>query len=650
MAGFLGWVRTDGGQPQVDAALGCLRHHPSFRGEVLADDGRCGVAVSFRPAEPPELFRVVERGLLVAILGAVLEHRNGQWHRFTAAELARRYLNRGIAAVSGLDGFYQLLVWDEPAGRVHILDDRVGSMWVQVARTPAGVAFAPEAKALFRLLPLAPKLDFLGVVSFLNMGYPIGTTTLFEGVRLLPPAHRMTVDLRTGEVEQERTWALRFEPEERLSLRAAVDLLHDAVLAVHQAPFGHQDDQAIVALTGGHDSRLVLAALQRLGRLPGAAVTWGATEAVPRSDVTVARELAAAAGVPHRFLAYSADRVAANARPWVLASELASDNHGYFAAGATFLVGSDAPAAVYLGDHVVGLAGLPRTITEAVGTVSCTPSGGLTNPVQELLQPQACDAGRGLLHGEMRSLVAECSSVRPKDVQDHLFLRLEAFRWIFSPGFYKEPMVRALRPLMLAPVFDVLSRLSPAQRVDKRVVLALLRKRFRAFSEVPTATANSLIGWAFESRNEVSFRAFLASETAWGRLEGTWLGGLLRAAAVRGMHAEFFAEIPTALNRRSLTGEQLVTLRRRLASSPLLRPLLSKVQPLFRRQLGSRARGISSTVRLMFRLAQLSLLQQCVEDGSFEAGSTGGGCSARWARGDSPESRPEASGKVPVSY
>ena len=624
MAGFLGWVRTDGGAAGVAEALECLRHHPSFRGEVLAGDGARGVAVLYRPADPPEVVRIPERGVLVAVLGAVLDYAGDRWHRFTAAELAQRYLDRGIAAISGLDGFYQLLVWDEAAGKVHILDDRVGSMWVQHAHTPEGVAFAPEAKALFRLLPLPPTIDFAGMVSFLNLGYPVGTLTLFEGVRLLAPAQRWTVDLRTAAVEQTRTWVQRFEPDRRLTLGGAAELLYEAFLRCAQSPLGRAGQRAWMAMTGGYDSRVLLYLLSQAGEKPELAVTWGATDAEPESDPPVARRLAAAVGLNHRFYRYSAETTAANVVAWGGLSELASDNPGYFAAGSGLLFdhGSLPADGVYIGDVVIASGGLPRTVGDALTTVLSGQNGRLEQSLEQVLRADVARAAGSALWEEVQRVVDDCPSTRPEDVQDFLWTQMYNFRWLFSPGFYKEPLVAARRPLLLGPAYEALTRIPARLRVYRRVYLEMVQRHLSPPFRGPRAEGNSLVDWHYESHHEPSLRGFLQAATSWHTLGVTPIGRILDEAAVTRRVANFFSGPVQPMRRRPRDGT-LIALRRRFAAAPLVADALRLGQ----RVLGGRA-GVSGTRqlkswRLLWRIALVAGLAQAMPLG-VSVGELGG--------------------------
>jgi len=616
MAGFLGWLRLDDGMARVTEALESMRHHPSFCGELLVGDGRCGAAVAYRPNDPPEVARLSDRDLLVAIVGAVLGYQAGRWHRFTARELCERYLDHGISAVSGLDGFYQLLIWDGAASKLHILDDRLGTMWVQYARTGAGVAFAPEAKALFRLLPLAPRLDVAGVMSFLNVGYPIGTSTLFEGVQLLAPAHRFTVDLRSGGVEQCRTWVQRFEPEGRLGLREGADFLYNAILASTEAPLGNGGERAWIAMTGGYDSRVLLHALNKSGRRPALAVTWGATDEELNSDPPVARDLAAAAGLSHRFYRYGSKDVASYVRKWTVLSELASDNPGYFAAGADLLCGhGDSPVdAVYVGDAVTNDGGLPRRLEDALSTFFGGSVGTLQQTLRGVMRTDAGAAAGSAFWGEMRRIADGCPSSRLEHVQDYLWTHVYNFRWLFSPGFYKEPMVTAWRPILLGPAYEALARIPARLRVYRRVYVDMVQRRLPAALRLPHTDANSLVDWRFASRREPSLRSFLQTGTNWAALAATPMAEVLDRRATEDLVATFFAQDPRQMRRQS-RGGSWVDLRRRFAATPVIADALSVGKRLRARRSGDDDAGAT---RLLWRLAVLGSLHEAIVDGAFE--------------------------------
>lgn len=638
MAGFLGWVRHAGRDGDVSGALQCLRHHATFQTQALAGDSRgAGAGAVYRSGDLPDVFEDPERELVVAVLGAVLDRDAAGWRRLSARRLAGRYTDGGLKTVVGNDGAYLILIWDGLAGELHVANDRVGSLPVAYTSSEDGAAFAPEAKALFRLMPLAPAIDLVGVACFLNMGYLIGTRTLFEGVRLLAPAHVLSMNLQTAELRQEQTWVQRFEPDPRLSLGGGADLLYEAILEAHRAPLGRDDDAPWIALTGGYDSRTVLEALRLVAKLPTRAVTWGATDQVPDSDPVLAREFAETFGIQHSFLRYGAEGVAAHAREWVVISELASDNMGYFAAGPRFLLEAPGgpPDALYVGDVVIASGGLPGSVDEAIETVTRVPAGELVAPLEKVLQPDARAAVSETFWREARLVAETCSSSRPEDVQAHLWSQVYNFRWLFSPGFYKEPMLTAWRPMLLGNVYEAASQIPAALRVYKRVYVEMLRRHLHEFGGRPRAASNSLTDWRHDSRAVSGLRSFLEQQAgAEGLLSGP-LGPLLEQQRLRGFLSAFFSEQPEPARREAgFTG--WVEPRRRLSANPLFGKGFKAARALLRR-LGLRPNPAFSSARFVFRLAALNLLCTCIDEGAFGDGRVLRADAA--PRGDRPSRR-----------
>jgi asparagine synthase (glutamine-hydrolysing) len=142
---------------------------------------------------------------------------------------------------------------------------------------------------------LAPVSDFdpEGVAELLSVGQLFGRRTLFREVEALPPGARYTIEadsVRRG----------RFRPADSPAPRRPLDRAADEILAAldeiteRGSPPGAMPG---VLLSGGLDSRLVLALLVRHGQA-ARAITFGQ----PRStDLSYARRVTEVLGVPHRI-------------------------------------------------------------------------------------------------------------------------------------------------------------------------------------------------------------------------------------------------------------------------------------------------------------------------------------------------------------
>lgn len=198
-----------------------------------------------------------------------------------------------------LVGMWAFCIHDRRRRRVVLSRDRFGVKPLFVAAQGRALAFASELDAFDRAYgPLASSftVDRSAAHAMLAWGYVPENATIFAGVERLPPAHRLEIDLASGERHTRRYWALRPSSEASLvrNLGDACDLVDSALRrAVHE----HLESDVPIAtfLSGGIDSSLVTAYAAERASLR--AYTIGFRE--PRFDESPhARKTADRLGVP----------------------------------------------------------------------------------------------------------------------------------------------------------------------------------------------------------------------------------------------------------------------------------------------------------------------------------------------------------------
>jgi asparagine synthase (glutamine-hydrolysing) len=182
--------------------------------------------------------------------------------------ILRLYEAKGERAVAEIDGMFALAIWDGGRRRLLLARDRVGKKPLYYAQTPRLFAFSSEIKGLLQHPALAPEIDTTRLATFFVHGYTPCPTTLYRGVRQVPPGHMLTVD-PVGDLRLTEYWdvphGLTGPPPltEETAVAEVRRLLTTAVerRLVADVPIG-------AFLSGGIDSSIVVGLMTRLRRDP----------------------------------------------------------------------------------------------------------------------------------------------------------------------------------------------------------------------------------------------------------------------------------------------------------------------------------------------------------------------------------------------
>ena len=223
-----------------------------------------------------------------------------------------RYKAQGDAFVAGLNGLFAGLVIDHAKRQVLLFNDRYGSERLYVFEKNGALYFASEAKALLAVLPELRAFDDTGVAQFLAFGSTMGGHTLFRGLQLVPGGSLWRF---TPGAPVQRT---------RYFVPAAWEALPSLTEAEFEARFAdafgrllpaylHADRPVGLSLTGGLDTRMIIACLPR-GEMPAVAYTYAAEGGDRLLDLSIAQRVAASRGIPHHALRVGGDFLASFAQ------------------------------------------------------------------------------------------------------------------------------------------------------------------------------------------------------------------------------------------------------------------------------------------------------------------------------------------------
>ncbi len=225
MCGIAGVVALQGGrEPDRDMLLAMasrLRHRgPDGEGVYL--HGRAGLAhrrlsiIDLEGGDQPihnedrtvwvvfngEIFNFVELRRELEVAG----HRF--YTRSDTEVIVHAYEAWGDDFVDHLNGQFAIALWDQRAGRLLLVRDRVGIVPLFYRQHGRRLLFASEIKAMLAVLPESPRLDAAALDQLMTFWSPVSPATLFEGVQEVSPG--CMVVLEDDTLRQRRYWDWTF--------------------------------------------------------------------------------------------------------------------------------------------------------------------------------------------------------------------------------------------------------------------------------------------------------------------------------------------------------------------------------------------------------------------------------------------------------
>jgi hypothetical protein len=603
MPGIVGLVSKTGPITELDACLSAICHFDWFASQAFSPSPNVAFGAVYRKDRRDDLEYFEEKtSQICVLLSGVVFQALPNPKRLTAADLLHRFTAQGFSDWDQLDGSFVCAIYERRSSKLHVVNDRLGTLPLFYAHGPSSFAFAPEAKGILAHSEFTPSFDANGVATFLTAGYCLGRQTLFDGISAMLPASILTIDADTLSVETQRYWNLKYEPRREFTLDSAAEsALCQALVDSHRLLTCDAPQRTAIMLSGGWDSRAMLAFMEKAGRYFDSALTWGYRDDIPLSDATIARELAARYQVPFAFTAYGTDTLVDNAASWCYISELANDNFGWYAEGAGVLTNSYDKAidCLFVGDEVWGWGN--DVTNEEESRAEIFPPH-LPETVGAVLSHHAVASAAESYEAVIEEIMRYCDNDSPNDRKDYLYLYGRVARFIFSIGYYKELAIPIRRPFLCRGVIDVMCGLSPNQRVYKRLYRSMLRRSAPKVTKVPIASVNSLPDWDYDLRHKARLRDYLEGLLDATILSTGPLGDILDVEAVVELQQREFSRSVKPMRRSTNRARNFLgsAIRAGRLGHVLNRKLRPKVA----------SHPAASAFRVVRRVALLSLLAQ----------------------------------------
>lgn len=322
-------------RPVLDAMTGRLAHRgPDESGVHLAG----GVALGFTRLAIVDLAggnqpHYSEDQAVVSVCnGEIYNHRalrralEGRGHRFRSGcdveVLVHLYEEAGDGFVEQLNGQFAFALYDRRRHRLVLGRDRVGIAPLFYTLVDGMLLFGSEIKALLAHPAVGRRVDLAGLDQILAFPGLVSPTTMFEGIRALPPGHLLAAE--GGELRVSQYWDLDYPPRAVPAPRRDdghyVDRL-EALLLEAVAQRLEADVPVGFYLSGGLDSSLIGALAQAAAperRLHSFSIVF------PQADIDERRTqrlMARHLGSHHHEIEFAGDEIIGRLRQAVAAAE-----------------------------------------------------------------------------------------------------------------------------------------------------------------------------------------------------------------------------------------------------------------------------------------------------------------------------------------
>ena len=131
------------------------------------------------------------------------------------------YETYGVDCLQHLRGMFALAVWDARRRRLFLARDRFGIKPLHYATANDELYFGSEAKSILAAAGIDRNLDVEAMTELFEVGYVVGSKTLFASIRQVPPGHYLLWE--NGRASAHQYWDVRFPPQAEFESRSAED-------------------------------------------------------------------------------------------------------------------------------------------------------------------------------------------------------------------------------------------------------------------------------------------------------------------------------------------------------------------------------------------------------------------------------------------
>jgi hypothetical protein len=267
----------------------------------------------------------------------------------------------------------------------------------------------------------------------------------------------------------------------------------------------------VVPISGGYDSRALLACLRRITDAPLRTVSWGTNETTEDADARIGQRVASRIGADHRFLRRDPDTLPTDfAGMFERFDGLTDDavfHHGElglmqrirYEIGGEYLV---------RGDECFGFGGTAVTDLEALRRIAVYDLAHVP-AVLAILESRARAEFIQLSARAIDEVRADSTAVHPLDRKDDFYFSQRLFHYLNRSSYYKLTVLELQNPWLDRRILEFVGGLPRQYRIDKALFKRVVHAMFPELHDIPYARRHSLEDWGIALRKSRTLQSFL---------------------------------------------------------------------------------------------------------------------------------------------
>jgi asparagine synthase (glutamine-hydrolysing) len=229
-----------------------------------------------------------------------------------ARVIAGRFETGGSTALEDISGNCAIVIYDAPRAKLYLRTDPAGVLPVYSCESSGMPVWGSHPDVLAAVAGETSRLDEVSLAEFLLASTVTPPFTYYERIRAVEPGTLIVFDLREKLQSQRQYFAFEFQGDSQTSEDELADALAAAWRKAVRRRTLSRFGRPVVALSGGLDSRLILAAMSQ----PERALAFTCYDA-PNREFRAARASARAFGAAFLPLQRSPDYYGENAEAGV---------------------------------------------------------------------------------------------------------------------------------------------------------------------------------------------------------------------------------------------------------------------------------------------------------------------------------------------